>query len=314
MFVKKHGISSHSHYNFPNFLSRCSFRSIAQINFIFSSMTLPDDLLNEQTCNKADCNSTSDNLIAIMQVVMRIGILMLQSGTVSFRVEQAMNRVAIALGADRLDAYVTLSGITASIHKNNQHYTQIARIKSVGVDMNRLTLVEYLSRSISPTASPDTLTLMLNHIERMPPVYRSPFNILIVAVACGAFAILNGGGIVEFGAATFGASIGQTVQTYLRHIRLHSIAVTILCAMTATIMCHVALDGLAAIGFISQAVQTGFLAAVIFLVPGMPLVTATLDLIRFDILSGIVRASYALLLMSGVAVGILIATPLIGRS
>lgn len=26
-------------------------------------MTLPDDLLNEQTCNKADCNSTFDNLI-----------------------------------------------------------------------------------------------------------------------------------------------------------------------------------------------------------------------------------------------------------
>jgi uncharacterized membrane protein YjjP (DUF1212 family) len=277
-------------------------------------MTSLDDALHEPDHNEAVDGEMPHELVDIMQVVIRIGILMLQSGTVSFRVEQAMDRVAVALGADRLDAYVTLSGIVASIHRDNQHYTQIARIQSIGVDMNRLSTVERLSQTIPPHTKPSAIALALDKIEQMPRVYPSPLNILILAVACGAFAVLNGGGAIEFGAATFGAGIGQTVQAYLREMRLHSIANTILCAMTATIMCHFALLISGAIGFVADTVQASFLAAVIFLVPGMPLVTATLDLIRFDILSGIVRASYALMLMSGVAIGILLATPLIGQS
>jgi uncharacterized membrane protein YjjP (DUF1212 family) len=257
---------------------------------------------------------SSPDLIEMMQVVIRIGILMLQSGTVSFRVEQAMNRVAVALGADRLDAYVILSGIVASIHQGNQHYTQIARIKSIGVDMNRLSTVERLSQTIPLHTHPQTIAKELDHIEQMPRVYPYPFNIVILAIACGAFAALNGGGPIEFGAATFGAGIGQTLQAYLYRIRLHSIAVTILCAMTATLMCQLAFVIFAAIEIVPQTVQAGFLGAVIFLVPGMPLVTATLDLIRFDTISGIVRATYALMLMSGVAIGMLIAATLIGRS
>jgi uncharacterized membrane protein YjjP (DUF1212 family) len=253
-------------------------------------------------------------LIDMMQVVIRIGVLMLRSGTVSFRVEQAMNRAAIALGADHLDSYVTLSGITASIHRNNEHYTQIARIKAIGVDMNRLSTVERLSQTSSVQVSPATLTASLDQIEQLPPVYPRPFRVVAVALACGAFALLNGGGLVEFGAAAFGAGIGQIVQIYLKGIQLHSIAITILCATTATLMCHFALSGLAAIGILSPFIQPAFLSAVIFLVPGMALVTASLDLIRFDILSGIIRASYALMQMFGVAIGILLATPLIDRS
>ncbi|WP_416674037.1 threonine/serine exporter family protein [Egbenema bharatensis] len=258
--------------------------------------------------------SHSPPLTDTMQVVMRIGILMLRSGTVSFRVEQAMQRATIALGADHLDSYVTLSGITASIHKNNEHYTQIARIQSIGVDMNRLSNVERLSQTISPSTSPVELATTLDQIEQLPPVYPLRFRVIAVALACGAFALLNGGGLIEFGAAAFGAGIGQMVQIYLKGIQLHSIAITILCATTATLMCHVALSGLAAIGILSQSIQPAFLSAVIFLVPGMALVTASLDLIRFDILSGIVRASYALMQMFGVAIGILLATPLIDRS
>lgn len=81
---------------------------------------------------RADRQLTVPELVEIMQAVMRVGVLMLKCGTVSFRVEQAMQRVAIGLGAERLDAYVTLTGITASIHCRNVHYTQIARVTGLG--------------------------------------------------------------------------------------------------------------------------------------------------------------------------------------
>lgn len=127
-----------------------------------------------------------------MQVVMRVGTLMLRSGTISFRVEQAMERVALQLGVDRLDTYVTLTGITASIHRGNEHYTQVTHIKSIGVNMACLSAVEYLSQNL-PSCTPTSLSAMLDKIEHMPPQYPLVTTIPMIAIACGAFAVLSGG-------------------------------------------------------------------------------------------------------------------------
>lgn len=259
-------------------------------------------------------NPLQPNLADIMQVVMRIGVLMLRSGTVSFRVEQAMNRAAIALGAERLDAYVTLAGIMASIHHHDRHYTQIARIKNVGVDMNRLSAVERLSQSIPPTANSETVAQILDKIESVPPLYPLPITVLAVALACGAFATLNQGGVSEFVAAAMGASCGQTLRGGLQRSQLNLIAITVVCAAVATFICHLAFQGLALAGLPATTAQSGFLAAVIFQVPGMSLVTAALDLVRFDLVSGIARTVHALLIMFSVAIGVLLVLPITGVS
>jgi uncharacterized membrane protein YjjP (DUF1212 family) len=247
----------------------------------------------------------ANELADIMQVVMRIGVLMLRSGTVSFRVEQAMHRTAQALGAERLDAFVTLTGIMASIHRKNQHYTQIARVKNVGADMNRLGAIERLSQTIPPQT---------NAIESTPLLYPQPIRIVLVAIACGCFAVLNNGGAIEWLAATVGAGVGQSIRSYLQPSRLNVIAITIPCAAIATLFCHFTLQLLALIGWTTPNAQAGFLAAVLFLVPGMPLVTAALDLVRFDLSSGIARVAHALIVMFSVAIGILVTIPLIGIS
>lgn len=254
------------------------------------------------------------HLADVMQIVMRIGVLMLRSGTVSFRVEQAMSRAAVALGAERLDAYVTLGGIMASIHYHDRHYTQIARIKNIGVDMNRLSAVEQLSQTIPSTANPQTVAQVLDKIESVPPLYPLSVNILLVALACGAFAALNEGGVCEFIAATIGAGCGQRSKIYLQQSQLNLIAVTVICAAVATLFCHLTFRGLAVVGLSATAAQAGFLAAVIFQVPGMSLVTAALDLVRFDLVSGIIRTAHALLIMFSVAIGVLLVLPITGVS
>lgn len=275
----------------------------------------PDENPESVVCHLAD----------IMQVVMRVGVLMLRSGTVSFRVEQAMNRTALALGAERLDAYVTLTGIIASIHVGDRHYTQIARIKQVGVDMNCLSAVEALANQMPASgdsrAHPDTLDNVLPHllakldkIETAPPVYPLPLMIGAVAIACGAFSMLNGGGWFEWIAATLGAGVGQTLRVYLQRSRLNPVATTVICAAIAILVCHYTMEGLAVFKVSSQTVQAGFLASVLFLVPGMPLVTAALDLVRSDLHSGIARATYALVIMFSVAIGILLVLPITGIS
>lgn len=249
-----------------------------------------------------------------MQVVMRVGVLMLRSGTVSFRVEQAMNRVALSLGVERLDAYVTPTGITASAHSGDRHYTQVARVKRILVDMNRLSEVERFSHQLLPTADLNALMLILDKIEQQSPLYPLPAVILTVAVACGAFAVLNGGTEVDFLAATTSAGMGQVIRTRLSRQHLNPIALTVICAFMATMLCDLVLRLCSQLGWSAQLPQSAFSASVLFLVPGMFLVTAALDWVRLDLVSAIVRTVYALILLCSVAIGILIAVTLTGAT
>jgi len=249
---------------------------------------------------------TFQELAEIMQVVMRVGVLMLKSGTISFRVDQAMQRVALGLGAERLDAYVTLTGITASIHCGNQHYTQIASIKGIGVDMSRLSAVEHLSLHLPPDVLPNDVHLSLDKIEQTPPPYPRSVVLLAVAAACGAFAILSGGELLDCLTAFVSAGLGLRLRMRLQLVRLNPIAVTVICSAVATLTCHSLISGLALVQLQSSTPKSSFLASALFQVPGMLLVTATLDLVRLDLISGMARVTYALIQLFSVAIGILI--------
>lgn len=237
---------------------------------------------------------------------MRVGVLMLKSGTISFRVEQAMHRVAVGLGAERLDAYVTLTGITASLHCGSQHYTQIARVTGFGVDMHRLSAVEHLSLHLPKAVSPAQVCAILDKIEQAPSPYPNWLVVLGVAAACGAFALLNGGQWMDGCAAYISAALGLRLRMLLQSQRLNSIAITVICAAVATLICTGMQQLFQQFQLTSPLPQSSFLAAVLFQVPGMLLVTASLDLVRLDLISGLARVTYAVIQLFSVAIGILI--------
>jgi uncharacterized membrane protein YjjP (DUF1212 family) len=257
---------------------------------------------------------TFQELAEIMQVVMRVGVLMLKSGTVSFRVEQAMHRLALGLGAERLDAYITLTGITASLHCGSQHYTQIARVIRLGVDMSRLSAVEYLSQHLPPAVTPVQINVLLDKIEQTSVPYPPIIVVLAVATACGAIALLNGGNWIDCLAACLSAGAGLTLRIRLLKQHLNPIAITVICAAVATGACYLLTQGFSLLQLKSPTSQTSFLAAVLFQVPGMPLVTAALDLVRLDLMSGIARITYAVIQLASVAIGILIVMQMTGFS
>jgi uncharacterized membrane protein YjjP (DUF1212 family) len=255
-------------------------------------------------------DATTWELAELLQVVIRVGVMLLRGGTMSWRVEQAMHRIAKALGADRLDVYVTLTGITASIHRGQQHYTQIMRVTSIGVDMNRVSAVEYLSMHLPPDITPQQVMAQLDGIEQLRPVYPMPVVVGAVAIACGAFALIQGGGWPEWLAAAVGAGIGQRVRLQLRQWKLNVLPLTVMCAAISSLCCFLALQGVrfaeGRAGLLSPFTQAALLSSVLFLVPGMPLITAALDLVRFDLVSGLSRIAYASLLLCSIAIGLMV--------
>ncbi len=250
------------------------------------------------------------DLATSLQLVIRLGVLMLHSGSSSFRVEQAMSRAALSMGMQRLDAYVTPTGIIASAYSEHSHYTQIARVRGLGVNMGNLCELEFLARHLPPNFEPAQLAAKLDQIEQRPLLYPRPLIVVAVAVACGVFAVIQGGGPLELVAATIGAGVAQSVRLRLQAERFNPIPITVVCAAMATAVSYPLVVNLALwaprLGLPPTLPRLAVVSAVLLLVPGMPLVTAMLDLTRLDLVSGVSRGVYALTLLVSIAIGMLL--------
>ena len=72
------------------------------------------------------------------EAVIRLGSMLLSSGTGSYRVKRAMCDAGLALGIDRLDASVSLTEITATAHRGDNFRTVAREVYRVRVDSSRI--------------------------------------------------------------------------------------------------------------------------------------------------------------------------------
>lgn len=244
-------------------------------------------------------------LIRQSGAVLRVGRAMLASGTGSYRVKSAMQQVARAFGLDRHEAHVTLTEITTTSHAGAIFRTEVAEVRSVGVNAHRLGELTDLTNDLRPGATVEEVNRELDRIEAIPPLHGPLANALFAALACGAFAFLNNGGAVEVVGAFLGAGAGQALRRYFAHRRFNQFAVTM---MSAAVACLVYLGFVAAFslwaGEPSASHQAGFVSAVLYLVPGFAIVTAALDLAKMDFSAGVARAVYALVILTSAGLSV----------
>ncbi|MCC7207505.1 MAG: threonine/serine exporter family protein [Anaerolineae bacterium] len=261
-----------------------------------------------ETASAAHAPLSHGELADVLRVVMRFGVMMLQSGSTSFRVEEAMARLAAALRVDRLEAYVTPTGLIASAYSDREHRTQIMRIRNLGVDMNRLVVLELLSRNLPPGSTAADTEHRLDDIEKQGVLYSRGFIVASVALACGALALVLGGSVLDFFAAALGSGVAMFVRGSLGRRGFSPLPSTVVSAAVATAI-TLAMGALftqigPALG-IPNVPPLAVIASVLLLVPGVPLVAALVDLTHLDLVSGTVRAAYAALLIVCIALGVL---------
>lgn len=243
------------------------------------------------------------DLVRRSGLVLRVGRMSLASGTGSYRVKASMARVAAALGIERHQAHVTLTEITTTSHRGRSFRTEVTELREVGVNADRLARLQLLVASLAgQRVEPADLERRLDEIESHGPRYPLWASGLFAGVACGAFAFLLGAGPVAMVAAFVGAGLGQMLRRFMLHRRTNVIGVTMLAAALACLAYLGVATGLEAVLDMGTRYQASYIAAVLFLVPGFPLVTASLDLARLDISAGIARLTYAILIVSSAAV------------
>lgn len=138
----------------------------------------------------------------------------------------------------------------------------------------------------------------LDAIEYRHRLYKPAMQVLASAVSCASFTFLLGGGIVDMFAAFIGAGCGQFVRILLGRRHMNQFFVTALAVVAAA---AVSIGSLRLLGFVyppALAHDTAYIGAILFVVPGFPLITGGLDIAKLDISSGIQRGVYFLAIIT----------------
>ena len=242
-----------------------------------------------------DVLATKAGITAKSSIVTRTGKLMLSSGTGAYRVEATMQHIGSLLGVS-CAADVSLVSIDSTVSDGRSSFTEVVSLPKTGVNTERIQIMERFQDELE--ANLDTLTVndihrMLDEIEHRNPRYSAWQLGLASGFACFAFVFLLGGGLIEMTGALIGAGFGNFTRVALGRKHFNHFGANIV---------SVALAGLLYLGtlgvlslFIPDAFQheAGYIGALLFVIPGFPLITSGLDFAKFRFASGVQRLTYA---------------------
>ena len=246
-----------------------------------------------------------DRLAYQSRVVLRLGQMLLAAGAGSYRVKASMRTCAEAVGIEKHHAQVTFTEVVATAYANGTFRTELAEQRLLGVNADRIDrITNYLATIEGTQVLVEDVDKALDEIERVKPLYGWLANALASGLACAAFAFLNAGGWVECSVVAIAAFIGQFLRRQMLKRHMNHFGVWMVCggvAASVYILCvYLAQKYMG----IEPTHQAGFISALLFLVPGFPLVTGIIDLVRHDFAGGIQRIVYVAMLVvsAGVAV------------
>lgn len=134
----------------------------------------------------------------------------------------------------------------------------------------------------------------LDLIERRKPLYQPWFSGLASAIACASFVFLLGGGPYDMIGAFVGAGLGQWLRRRLFAHHLNQFFVTFVCVAAAALACTGTLRLVGLLDPVALSHDTAYIGAMLFVIPGFPLITGGLDMAKIDFPSGIQRITYVL--------------------
>ena len=149
----------------------------------------------------------------------------------------------------------------------------------------------------------------LDMIEHRKPLYGPAVAGLASACACASFVFLLGGGPYDMLGAFAGAGLGHWLRRRLFAHRLNQFFVTFVCVALAALACTGTLRLLALADPTALQHGTAYIGAMLFVIPGFPLITGGLDMAKIDFPSGVQRLAYVccIILMATLA-GWMVAT------
>lgn len=239
-----------------------------------------------------------------LEVLLRFGALMLQAGNTAVRTRGWIDALAPKLGCEAVSVNASLDSITVSVRRGDGWLTAIREIGPPGINVQRIAQLELMARTTLAQTAPAKMAAELAKIEAGSHQY-SPLGIAAaVALASGGFAFINGAGLPEILAAALGGGSGQRFKSWLAHRHVNHYAVAALSATMASGVFVLVAAAASHLGFHFAQYPAGFIASILFLVPGFPLLAGLFDLLQYQTVAALSRLAYGIMLLLAVAFGL----------
>ena len=212
-----------------------------------------------------------------LELVTRIGEVLLKNGGEIFRVQQTMQLVAKAYGIPGFQVYVL-----SSVH------------------LGRVAAVNNLSREIvAQKYTVEEASRKIEQIDKLP-FTSNAVQTLVSGLGAGAFCILFGGSLLDSAAAFLSGLVLWIFVLFLTARGANKIMVNILASALVTAM-GVLFFHLFSFGDSMDMIVIG---SIVPLLPGVPLTNSIRDYLNGDYLSGTIRMIDAVLVACCIALGV----------
>ena len=261
---------------------------------------------------EGDDRTTSVPPVDALEVLVRFVALMMQAGNTAVRTREWVDAIAPRLGFEAVSLIVSLDSVTVSVRRRHEWFTAIRGLGPPGINVSRIAQLEQLAKSLPSGSRPDEIVVELAKIEAAPSHYSFATMAAAVGLASGGFAFITGGALPEISAATLGGGAGQWLRSWLSSRRWNQYAVAALSAGIASGVYVLAAVAGRRFGFTFAHYPAGFIASVLFLVPGFPLIAALFDLLQYQTIAAVSRLAYGVMMLLAVAFGLSVVVALGG--
>ena len=230
-----------------------------------------------------------------IDLICQAAQMILENGGETYRVEETARRMAKGFGLEQLN----ITAFPTSIFIEAEGCVRVSRISRRGTDLTRLERTNSVSRSVEHgEMDVQQAKAALDGIARAPGL---PQHVLVLAsaLAAASFCLAHGGGLGAFAVTFIIGMLVQLVQPLFSHMEMGALFGNFAGGfLTAAIAESVA-----------QFIPFGSVNAVIIggimpLLTGLLMTTAMRDTMYGDLVSGVTRATEALLLAASVALGV----------
>ena len=238
----------------------------------------------------------------LLCLALDVGEGMLKNGGDVNRVEDTIERICRAYGAEHVEVFTIISVINAAVRMPDGSYSsQLRRVKSTSNNLGKLESLNALSREIcQKRPSLDEFDARLHQLKNHRE-YSKGVIIATSAIAAGTFTMLFGG---KFSDALVSAAIGAVISLieFASKDKFNIMARIVLSAFVATVMSAVAVKYLG----IADSHDTIMSGVIMLLVPGMAFGTAMRDLFYGDLIAGALKTLQAVLSSLMIAFGFML--------
>ena len=245
-----------------------------------------------------------------LDLSLEVGELVQLSGGHTTRTVDHMERMAAALGAQESNARISSVNVAMTVAADGEQLTAGRHARHLGINFTTLTQVKRLVADTEAHGlSASQVRARLTLIRNTGAVYPTWVVMLALGGSTAAFAALFHSGAIGMALALLGGWAGA----WVRHLLVGRGLQPFVCVSSAAfVSALIVAGGGHLLGLLEVEVTPALAASTLFLVPGVPMLNGTADLLTAHYLNGVVKLAMSAVIIASAAVGLTAAAALVG--